>query len=84
MADTRTVVLVLSPRAAEAVERRLNGDNSSVDDLLLIEKVIDELRAQRADLAPLDAKAIAERMAKAGAEALEPKHDGFREQAVAL
>lgn len=70
MADTRTVVLVLSPRTALAVERRLGGDESSVDDLMLVEKVIDELQAQRADLAPDKAQALAERMAQAGLEAV--------------
>lgn len=82
MADTRTVVLILSPRAAEAVEGALVDQRASMapefqagdEDVIatghLLEEVVDELRSQRADLPPLTAKEIGERMAQAGAEAV--------------
>lgn len=85
MADTRTVVLVLSPAAAEAVENGLiearcsigmeygSGDPEAVEYGDLLDKVIAELQAQRRDLPPLSpdkAKDLAERMAQAGLDAV--------------
>lgn len=82
MADTRTVVLVLSPKAAEAVEDALterraamgpewaSGDEEVIAECDLLEQVRDELRAQRGNLAPDEAKQLAERMAKAGLDAV--------------
>lgn len=67
MADLRTVVLVLSVKAADALELKLEDKPT---DESLVEKVRDELRAQRGDLAPNEAKQLAERMAKAGLDAV--------------
>lgn len=85
MADTRTVVLVLSPHAAQLVRECVGGVAEGLrsqawaddcdqavtpNDLPVLDAVTTELDAQRATLPPLDAKAIAERMANAAREAV--------------
>jgi hypothetical protein len=79
MADTRTVVLVLSPRAAEAVQRGLTNarwkvheptDPTVAEYADLLDQVIAELKTQQGTLPPLTAQAIGEQMANAAREAV--------------
>lgn len=46
MADLRTVVLALSPRAAEALERRMAGYELRPNDAALLRQVGDEISVQ--------------------------------------
>lgn len=80
--DLRTVVLALSPRAAEALERQLTGEKLEANDAALLRQVSDELNVQLNGLAtgaavqpaPIaeytDAQRVAQRMAQAAAEAV--------------
>lgn len=80
--DLRTVVLALSPRAAEALERKLSGTRLKPNDAALLRQVGDEVNAQLnalatgAELAPApitedcEPKRIAARMAQAGLDAV--------------
>lgn len=87
MTDTRTVVLALSPRAAEVLDLYLtdaradigpevaSGDEGCVDDARILELVLGELNSQRAALPAPEtpvAKRVAEQMAAAGAAAIQP------------
>lgn len=71
MTPVRQVVLVLSERAAKALEARLTGCTNP-----LVKEINDEIASQFAEQpaqAPaLDADAVAQAMAKAGAAAVKP------------
>jgi hypothetical protein len=82
MADLRTVILALSPRAAEALERQLTAQASRPNDRALLRQVNDEINVQLhalamgADVKPViisedtEAQRIAQRMAQAASEAV--------------
>jgi hypothetical protein len=82
MADLRTVVLAMSPRAAEALERQLLSVPLAPNDAALLRRVSDEVNVQLhgfatgVDVTPAlvsedtEAQRIAQRMAQAASEAV--------------